>query len=130
MEERSLQILALSRRQDGVTGKDVETAFGVGHRKAAAMLGELATRGHLHRCKVLKLLLHFFASPDAAAVWRARQVPPRKAPKPAPVVTMRSDCKTVVLPGWTHDARFQVAPGTFEGGPLIAQWRDLRRGPA
>lgn len=144
MAERSLRIIEMAAGPDGVDRARVEASFGISDKTASAMLSELARRGHLHRGRVARLPLRFFADAAAARHWEAKQASPSwqlnlartnnitpKRPAPAPVPAPTERTKVTVGIACGHDPRYQCSPDERPFGAGFAAvgiGRDVRTG--
>lgn len=128
----SLALVRLAGRADGVDASEVAQTGLCDGKTASTRLGALVRAGYLHRGKVLGVSARYFAAEAAAQAWeqRAREVrhasacrplsppsgkptrvPHRPATPPALPAVERDGVRVTRGPAWTHDPRYQVAPG-------------------
>ncbi len=135
--------LALLRERGHLTTEQLRDATGWPMADCATHLYVLTERGYCWSVRVTYRHSIYFSTPEAAERydgrrWEPSQVKPRpNRPRPVPAaegeVIVPEGVQVQVGPAYTHDSRFQFAPGTtrlpegMQGAGFVAEWNRLRR---
>jgi hypothetical protein len=124
--ERSLALLKLAARPDGITLVEIARALSLNKSHAATKTRDLRRVGVLWSVRLPSLHTRHFSDEANAEAWRQKQLLKPSGhwpttlpgtPKFKPMPAKRSAApatpaeRAVQCPNWTHDARFQLAPG-------------------
>lgn len=133
--QRTIRILELAARHDGVTSREAADFIGCCPKVAGSMCSVMANSGKIFAGKVPRIALHYFRDAAAATAWEARQTAPtwkldlqgtpkdlprpRASPKTASTIT-RDGVKHTVRNAPSWDDRYQVDPQTHVLGGFAA----------
>lgn len=125
--QRTIRILELAARHDGVTSREAADFTGCCPKVAGSMCSVMANTGKIFAGKVPRIALHYFRDAAAATAWEGRQTAPtwkldlqgtpKDLPRPRAAPTpektdISSGVKYTVRELPAFDARYQVDPQT------------------